>query len=264
MIPYLHKAVVINTPEGVEFKLPLANPFARLIAILIDMTCISLIISIVGKLSQPFLETNPDVGQSIMILAGFIVAVGYFIFSEAAWKGQTLGKRLLKLQVIDQAGLKLQFGQIVIRNLFRVIDSMPFLYFVGGLFAGLTPKSQRLGDLAAHTIVVQRMKLSPPDLAQITGDHYNSFINHPHLIARCRQKISPELADLILDAILRRKQLDPDARVQLYHELATYLGAQNLFPEDTTHGLTNEQILRNYVDVLFNDKKLSLNLKPTT
>ncbi len=122
----------------------------------------------------------------------------------------------MSLRVMDVQGLRLQFSQIVIRNLLRFIDSLPACYLVGGLSCLLSPKSQRLGDLAANTIVTREPKIPRPDLEQILTHKYNSLRDYPHLVARLRQRTSPREANIALQALLRRNELDPISRVELF------------------------------------------------
>src|SRR2546430_9794845 len=88
-------------------------------------------------------------------------------------------------------GLRLQFHQIVTRNLLRFVDSLPLFYFVGGLVSWLSPKCQRLGDLADNTIVIRSPRISEPDLDQLLAGKFNSLRQYPHLAARLRHRVSP-------------------------------------------------------------------------
>ena len=83
-----------------------------------------------------------------------VLVLAYYVFAEAL-TGMTLGKRLVGIRVVDEAGEHVGFGPAVVRNLFRLIDGFLF-YLVGALFAFSPPKCQRLGDRAAHTLVVRR------------------------------------------------------------------------------------------------------------
>jgi len=65
-----------------------------------------------------------DFARAFTVLAYFVIQIGYGIVMEWFWRGQTLGKRLLRLRVIDSQGLRLQFSQIVIRNLLRFVDML--------------------------------------------------------------------------------------------------------------------------------------------
>jgi len=82
------------------------------------------------------------------------LTIGYYVFCEAA-TGATLGKRMVGIQVIGEDGEQLTFGASLVRNLLRLVDCL-FFYLVGGIFALTSPHGQRLGDRAAHTLVVRR------------------------------------------------------------------------------------------------------------
>jgi uncharacterized RDD family membrane protein YckC len=91
-------------------------------------------------------------GNGIWLLLA--VGIGYYIVCEAA-TGATLGKRIVGIRVVGEDGEDVTFGAAVVRNLLRLIDAL-FFYLVGFLFALLSTRGQRLGDRAAHTIVVRR------------------------------------------------------------------------------------------------------------
>jgi uncharacterized RDD family membrane protein YckC len=82
------------------------------------------------------------------------LGLGYYVLCEAA-TGATLGKRMVGIHVVGEDGEHVTFGAAVVRNLLRVVDSL-FFYLVGVIFALTSPHGQRLGDRAAHTLVVRR------------------------------------------------------------------------------------------------------------
>ncbi len=98
--------------------------------------------------------------RALVILGYFVVQVGYGIACEWLWRGQTVGKRLLRLRVMDAQGLHLQFSQVALRNLLRFVDSLPAFYLVGGLVSLLNSRAQRLGDFVANTIVIRASKIA--------------------------------------------------------------------------------------------------------
>ena len=117
----------------------------------------------------------------------------YCIVLEWRWSGQTIGKRLLGLRVIDERGLRLQLPQVVLRNIMRLIDAPPpLLYLIGGITALVSRKGQRLGDMAANTVVVRERRRQLPNLEQIAPARYNSLLAWPHLAARLRSLASPD------------------------------------------------------------------------
>jgi uncharacterized RDD family membrane protein YckC len=243
--------LVISTPEGISFSLPLACPVTRGMAWLVDIACISaLMILLRGCLALVTLF-SADIGTSLMVLAYFVAQIGYGIFCEWFWRGQTIGKRMLRLRVVDARGLRLQFSQVVLRNLLRFLDALPACYLVGGVASLLNPRAQRLGDLVANTIVVRNPRMPEPDLDQLLAGKFNSLREYPHLEARLRQRVSPEEARLALQSLLRRDQLDLEARLDLFEQLAAHFRSLVVFPPEACEGITAEQYVRNVVDVLF-------------
>lgn len=244
----------IQTPEGIIFSLKLACPVTRFLAWTIDLAVVAAASTVMNQLLSLFGVISQDIAMAASILGYFVLSVGYPILLEWRWQGQTIGKRILKLRVMDEQGLHLQFSQIVIRNLVRFIDALPFFYLVGGVAALVSGKAQRLGDLAANTIVVWTPPVSEPDLDSVLSDKYNSFRDHPHLEARLRQRVSPHEAGIALQAMLRRDDLDPVARIELFGNLAEYFKSIVPFPQEVTDGISDERYIRNVVEVLFRKK----------
>lgn len=245
------KVLTIRTPEGIEFSLQVAGPMSRFLSWLIDACCISAALGIASGLFQVIGKLSEQVGVALYILAAFVASVGYFILFEQLWRGQTLGKRLLRLRVIDKQGFRLRTSQIVVRNLLRAVDSLPAFYLVGGIASLFSLHGQRLGDIAANTIVARTPEIFVPDLEKISPDKYNSLQSYPHLAARLRSEVSPEEAFLAFRTLLRRDQLDPVARVALFGELATHFKSLVKFPQEALEGLTDERFLRDAVEIIF-------------
>lgn len=243
----------IQTPEGITFPLVLASPVVRCFAMLFDQVCVTIAITIL-VLTLGFL--GPDLHTAMITIAYFALSIGYPILAEWLWRGQTLGKRLFRLRVMDVQGLRLQFSQIAIRNLLRFVDSLPLFYVVGGITTTISRHYQRLGDLAANTVVVRMPQTIVPDVGQIMAGKFNSFRDYPHLAARLRQRISAKEASIALEALMRRDDLEPQARITLFHEIADHLKTAVEFPADTVEGLTAEQYVRNSVDILFSARKV--------
>lgn len=241
----------VRTPEGVAFTVRLASPVLRAAAFLIDWAAVTVAWSVIAGVLNVLQVFSED-------LAGLVVTVGYFLFSQGygiatewLWRGQTMGKRLLRLRVVDARGLRLSFAQVVLRNLLRFVDALPVFYLVGGLAALLNRRAQRLGDLAADTLVVWEPAEPQPDFAALRGDKYNSLRGHAPAVARLRQGISPAEARAVWSAVARRDQFDPEARVRLFADLADYLRKIAAAPAEAAEGVADEQFVRNVVDVLY-------------
>ncbi len=250
--PKLDK-LVIRTPEGFTFSMPLAGPITRFIAWLLDTIIILGFIMgmLIGTSFAAFI--SPDLIGAVQVLLAFTIWMGYGIVLEWYCRGKTFGKRVLGLQVVDEHGLRITFAQIAARNLLRLADCLPVLYLLGGVVCVLSRRSQRLGDIAAGTVVIRIVETALPNLAAVNAgaDKYNSFSKYPHIEARLRQKISPDEAKLALQALLRRDSLDPERRIVLFTELADHFRAMLDFPPEATDGLSDEKYIRNVVDTLF-------------
>lgn len=240
----------VQTPEGVTFSLLLASPLTRFLASTIDVACVAALTSTFGYFVSAIRLMDPDIALAVKVAGYFVLSIGYGVFTEWYWRGQTVGKRMLRLRVVDAQGLKLNFSQIALRNLLRCIDLLPMLYAVGGSVAFFNRRTQRLGDIAAGTIVVRNPTIVAPDLEQLTVDKWNSFRNYPHLSARLRHRVSPRTAAVLVDAIVRRQQLDPPDRAALFGDLASYLKTLTDFPAEASEGLSDEQYVRNVAEVL--------------
>jgi uncharacterized RDD family membrane protein YckC len=242
---------VIKTPEGIVFSQLLAGPVARFAAWFIDLMVIMACLTMLNYALLLLMVISPDMAGAAGALGYFVISIGYGALCEWGWRGQTIGKRMLRLRVVDAQGLRLQFNQIMMRNLLRFVDALPALYFVGGVACLWNRKCQRLGDLAANTIVVRYPRVSEPDLEQLLAGKFNSLRQYPHLEARLRQRISPAEAAVLLQALLRRDEFEPAARIELFRELAEHFRAKAEFPPEATDGITDEQYVRNVTDVLY-------------
>jgi hypothetical protein len=73
--------------------------------------------------------------------------------------GRTIGKKLMGIRVIQENGHSITLLSSFIRNLIRIIDSLPTAYFLGVIMIFFHSKHKRLGDLVAGTIVVHERKV---------------------------------------------------------------------------------------------------------
>ena len=243
--------LLLRTPEGIVFSLPLAGPVSRFLAWGVDAACIfagtSLLHEFVGLIGK----MNASLADATYVIAYFVLSIGYGIACEWYWRGQTVGKRVLKLRVMDAQAMRLEFSQIVVRNLLRFVDLLPGLYLVGGTACVLSRRFQRLGDLAANTIVVRNQEAAQPNLEQLLGGKFNSLLEYRHLAARLRQRTSPQAAAVALEALLRRDELEPQARLQLFAGLADHFRSLVEFPMEAIEQLSDEQYVRNVAEILY-------------
>jgi len=244
-------SLAIETPEGVVFRYELATPAVRAIAMAVDLAAIGTFSYVTRQFGESAAHLNPDWATAISVILFFVAQVGYGIVLEWRWRGQTIGKRLLNLRVVDAQGLRLQLPQIVLRNLLRLVDSLPLLYLVGGIAALASRRCQRLGDLAANTIVARERTFEEPDLEQIAPAKYNSLAAYPHLSARLRSLAGAEAVGMAVRAVAQRDGYEPRARVELFAELAEYFRGLVPFPASAMEGLTDEQYVRSVLRVIY-------------
>ncbi|NOV04678.1 RDD family protein [Paenibacillus planticolens] len=158
----LDKEVTIITPEQVQLQFQTAGIGSRTVAHLLDSLILAGINAIlfvfailVSRLySGDWLPALADYVLAITIVLWIILNLGYFIGTEAFMGGQTPGKRILGLRVIQNNGQSATILSILIRNLFRLLDMMPVFYFIGAVSIFLSSKDKRVGDMVAGTIVV--------------------------------------------------------------------------------------------------------------
>jgi len=164
----------VELAEGVEVRLRIAGPYLRMFAYGLDMV---FIIGGVGILAMLVAIVGVGVGgaiaEGLMAIILFLVSWFYHIFFECGQRGATPGKRIMGLRVVQPSGAPIRVGQGVVRNFLRVVDILPPVTYGFGLASCLmTKRFQRLGDLAAGTVVVydgveraRQVELPPPVLA---------------------------------------------------------------------------------------------------
>ena len=104
-----------------------------------------------------------DTALVVLYLIGvFVVFLGYYPLFEGFWNGRTPGKRAQGLRVVLTDGQPVTVGPVLVRNLVRIVDFLPAYYMIGAITMILSRRSQRLGDLAAGTIVVRERALPAP------------------------------------------------------------------------------------------------------
>jgi uncharacterized RDD family membrane protein YckC len=168
-----NNSLYIDTPENVVLEAELAGFGSRCIAAIIDYTILAAILIAFFCLSTRALASisfrDTTVALSILMLVQFVIISFYHLAFEFLWNGQTPGKRRVGIRVVQANGLPATTSALLIRNFVRFFDFLPIVYGVGLIVMFATRRTQRLGDLAAGTIVVQeRRKLN---LETIREDH---------------------------------------------------------------------------------------------
>ncbi len=146
----------VELAEGVVIQLRIAGPMPRALAYFMDFLIrVALMIAIAIGVTMAGWAMGDNVAQGLFLFGWFLLDWFYPVVFEAGRHGATPGKRMLGLRVVQASGSPVTVGQAVVRNFLRFIDGMPLFTYAIGLASCLaTRRFQRLGDLAAGTVVV--------------------------------------------------------------------------------------------------------------
>ncbi|NJL23571.1 MAG: RDD family protein [Leptolyngbyaceae cyanobacterium SM1_3_5] len=243
--------ISLQTPESVELELTLAGIGNRAQALLIDYliwsAALLVVLIIWAIVSTGLLFSLPDAGVvqqwigAIAFLFTFVVYVGYFVFFETLWHGQTPGKRFAKIRVVREDGKPAGLSQATLRSLLRPVDD---ILFIGALLIVFSNREKRLGDWAAGTIVVQEERpvaaadFRVREAAQILADRlqFEADIN----------QLQPDDFAVIRRYLQQRSQMNVQAQIELSSRLAQQLGELIQFDKITDPELFLEAVYLAY------------------
>lgn len=198
---------LIETPEGIELAMPLADPVARLAAFAIDFM---LRLFIVWALALVF-ATMGGSGVGLFFITLFVTWWGYYIICEMLMNGASPGKKMLKLRVVNDDFTPINFSASLMRNLLRTADAMPGFYGLAALTMLFNSNNKRLGDIAAKTIVVHTHKQrfrsvtvvesALPPTEVFTQDEQRSIIEFARYYETHSEERSNEIAYHLSDAL---------------------------------------------------------------
>jgi uncharacterized RDD family membrane protein YckC len=144
--------VDISTPEGVDLEVELGGLGSRFVAEVLD-TGLKLIV--IGALAIVLFAIASGVATAVFLVLTFLIWFGYDVLFEVLANGQTPGKRATGLRVVRTGGQPVGFVTSAIRNLVRIVDGPATSYIVGIVAILASRRNQRLGDMAAGTLVVR-------------------------------------------------------------------------------------------------------------
>ncbi len=150
---HLDDRVLIATPEGVTIDLVLAGLGSRFVARLLDTT-IQLVIILALAIGTA-LASPPGVVSAVVVVLIFLVLLAYDVPFEVLNGGRTVGKLAAGIRVVARGGEPVSALASATRNILRFVDFLPVAYAAGAITIVATARDQRLGDLAAGTIVVR-------------------------------------------------------------------------------------------------------------
>jgi uncharacterized RDD family membrane protein YckC len=142
----------ISTPEGVQLALPLAGIGSRFMALLIDLLLGAVVMTavILGTLAA----VGGVAAEIVATCAFLLIVVVYNVVFEVFGGGRTIGKRASRLRVVSDGGAQVGLRASLIRNVIRILE-FSLLYIPALISVLATKNNQRLGDLAAGTLVVR-------------------------------------------------------------------------------------------------------------
>jgi uncharacterized RDD family membrane protein YckC len=225
--------ITIATPEGVNLELSLAGVGSRFASATVDFVIQAALLIAILVAGTAIL---PGGGFSIaaITVTSFLVLAAYDILFEVFASGRTPGKGLNGLRVVRTDGSPVGFFTSAVRNVLRLVDLLPAGYLAGILCILVTRRNQRLGDLAAGTLVVRerrpttRWQEAPPSLEEARAQWVTWDVS----------AVSTDELAAVRRFLERRDELTPGARAQIARELSEALRAKVAGVPDQVRGET--------------------------
>jgi len=206
--------LTIDTPEGVPLELTLAGVGSRFASALLDYILqfiILVALALVLRYGAGFSPGSSSVSAAFWVLGFFAVFWGYDVAFEVLNSGRTPGKAANGLRVVRESGAPVTFGPSAVRNVIRIIDLLPGTYLVGITSILVTKRNQRVGDLAAGTLVIRETRRLPPEVRVAPSVQTPTWDT---------SAIGREDLDTVAAFLARRHELEAGARIQIAAELA--------------------------------------------
>lgn len=211
------------TPEGVRVEMVLAGLGSRFGAALVDGAIqIGLLIALSlldALLSNQFGSTTGNAFGAVLLIVIFLVLFGYHVAFETLRGGRSPGKSVSGLQVVRAGGGSVTLWPSMVRNILRLVDFLPSAYLIGILAILASGRNQRVGDLAAGTVVIKSRRPRKGRPA------WNRNVPGPRPAGGAWEAsaVTPEEVAAVRTFLLRRRELDAEARARLGWELAERL-----------------------------------------
>ena len=204
------------TPEAVMLEADLAGLGSRFMAALLDAVIQFGAVLIAGLVLA---ATQSETALVVNLVTGFLVIFGYPIVLETATRGKTVGKMAARIRVVRTDGQPVTFPVVLVRNLLRLVDILPTAYAVGVVSILVTKHGQRLGDLAAGTVMVYDVPAPLPQQLHLGESPDRDRATRGMDPAG----LTPQEYALVRSFLLRRYSLDPAARMRLATDLKARL-----------------------------------------
>jgi uncharacterized membrane protein SpoIIM required for sporulation/uncharacterized RDD family membrane protein YckC len=221
----LSQTIEVETPELVVFSYTVAGVGSRALAAMIDsIICIAMILGLMFGLAaispRPGSRASANLfdawAAAIFFFATFCLLWGYYVLFEGLADGQTPGKRLLRLRVVRDGGYSVTFGASAVRNLVRIVDIQPVVFYAVGILSIIFSRTgKRLGDMVAGTIVVREALVREPVTAPTAPA--------PEAAPLVETALTEEEYTVLDRFMERRGALDPARRTMLAAQLSARL-----------------------------------------
>lgn len=236
----------IHSPEHVAIGLVPAGLGSRYVAFIVDLLLVGGACVAVARAGSAI----PAIGTAVVTTVCFVLFWAYPVLFEVFGGGQTPGKRLLRLRVVDGRGLAIRPEQSLVRNVVRILDMVP----LGGLGMGCTlldPHHRRLGDLAADTLVVDEKQAEALD-GEAAGARRHNSLRTPRIRRLVEHRIGLEERELLVALCFRAPRLEERARYDLFETVGKHYRLR-LGIED--ENLSGESVVRGLVALLYGDRQ---------
>jgi len=214
--------ITIQSADATELSLSIAGAGSRSYAFLLDWHIrfvIALAWILIVYLSLKFsngieldLFTN-SAWSSVTWIPAMLIYFLYHPVLEVLMHGRTPGKRMAGVRIVDINGRTPSTGALVLRNVFRLVDSLPSLYMVGLTVCLFSKNAVRIGDMAAGTILVKEQRATSADLDQVSL----LAINTHH---------APEHLELLNMLLARWKDMESEKRLELAEKVLSKMGVE--------------------------------------
>lgn len=231
----LQDRLTVEGAEGLDLDVTLAGLGSRTGAATVDLVLQTLAILAIGAIAGLF----GDAGTAVAVTGIFLVVLGYPTAAETLANGQTVGKRVLGIAVVKADGTPVTFLSSLVRNVVRIVDILPGTYLVGAVAIFASSRNQRVGDMAAGTIVVHRVRAG----THLVGGHSMAAgggvgqdpaaggygwvpgttvapVLSPEVVGWDVSAVTAEEVAAVRSFLLRRHQLDATHRANLAQTLA--------------------------------------------
>jgi uncharacterized RDD family membrane protein YckC len=216
----------IATPEGIELELVLAGLASRFMAEIVDAALIGLLVLALIAIAVLAGGTAGLVILSVAVGGLLMISVCYHVAFEVLAAGRTPGKRVTGLRVVMDNGGPEGLRASTVRNLVRLLEGLPLFYVPAVVSILVTPRNQRLGDLAAGTLVVREPRAPRRRRRRKTVMAQSALPPSLRLADWDVSAITQEDLAAVRSFLARREAFAPAARRGLARDLAARLGAK--------------------------------------